>query len=67
MRPKSAYYYLDKLQEIGEDFTNYIKRSRNPADGTVADILLPCHRFALESITAIALDTRLGTNAIKLI
>ena len=61
MRPKSAMFYLDKLQEIGDEFVAYIRRERDRrSDGTIPDFLLPCHRFALESITAIALDTRLG-------
>ena len=61
MRPKSAMFYLDKLQEIGDEFVAYIRRERDRrSDGTIPDFLLPCHRYALESITAIALDTRLG-------
>ena len=61
MRPKSAMFYVDQLQEIGDEFVSFIRRERdsNP-DRLIPDLLLPCHRFALESITAIALDTRLG-------
>jgi hypothetical protein len=61
MRPKSAMFYLDELQEIGDEFVAYIRRERGQrADGTIPDFLMPCHRYALESITAIALNTRLG-------
>ena len=60
MRPKSAFFYLDKLQDIGDEFNNYLRRYRDPNTSLVSDFILPCQRFALESITAIALDTRLG-------
>ena len=60
MRPKSAMFYLDKLQDISDDFASYIRRERNPNDQTISDFLLPCHRFSLEAITEIALNTRLG-------
>lgn len=29
MRPKSAMYYTDKLQFIGEEFVEFIRRERN--------------------------------------
>jgi hypothetical protein len=60
MRPKSAMFYLDKLQDISDEFASYIRRERNPKDQTISDFLLPCHRFSLEAITEIALNTRLG-------
>ena len=66
MRLKSAMYYIDDLQEVGQDFVNYIRAIRNPEDFTVQDILLESHRWAFESITLVALDTRLGCLKVNL-
>ena len=30
MRPKSATFYLDKIQAISDEFVQYIRRKRNP-------------------------------------
>ena len=29
MRPKSATFYLDKIQDISDEFVQYIRRKRN--------------------------------------
>ena len=30
MRPKSATFYLDKIQDISDELVQYIRRQRNP-------------------------------------
>jgi hypothetical protein len=40
MRPKSANFYLDKLQDICDDFVSYIRRERNPSSGAIHDFLV---------------------------
>ena len=30
MRPKSATFYLDKIQDIADEFVRYIQRNRDP-------------------------------------
>ena len=60
MRPKSALYYIDELQQVGQDFVTYLRNIRDPNDFTVKNTLLEAHRFAFEGITLVALDTRLG-------
>ena len=59
MRPNAALFYLDKISLIGDDMVEYIRRERN-GDKIVSDFLAVAHRFGLESITIIALNTRLG-------
>ena len=60
MRPKSALFYLDKLQGISQEFVDYIRRERKPNSDLIPDFLPMTHRFGFESITAIALNSRLG-------
>ena len=60
MRPKSALFYLGRLQDIGQEFVDYIRRERNPKNDVIMDFLPMTHRFGFESITAIALNSRLG-------
>lgn len=61
MRPKSAMYFVDKLQVVSDDFVKYIKVARSEKDNSLGDDVLPhIYRFALESISLIALDTRIG-------
>ena len=60
MRPKSAMFYLDKLDDVGQEMVDFIRRERNPKDDVVSDFLPLAHRFGLETITVIALDSHLG-------
>ena len=60
MRPKSAYFYIDDIQDISQDFIDYIKLRRNKEDKTILDFLPDIYRFTFESISFIAMDIRLG-------
>ena len=58
MRPKSATFYLDKIQDIADDFVRYIQRNRDPGSCRVSKskILTPVvklikynyHQFVLK-------------------
>ena len=59
MRPKSAFYYLDEIQNVSDEFMDFIRKKRN--DENVIENCLPeIYRYTFESISLIALDTRLG-------
>ena len=60
MRPKSALFYLDEIQEISQDFIDYIRIVRKPEKETIEDFLPDIYKFTFESISYIALDIRLG-------
>ncbi len=60
MRPKSALFYIDELQDVSQDFVNFIRAIRDPDDHTVNNFLPDIYRFTFEAVTLIALDTRLG-------
>ena len=60
MRPKSAMFYIDQLQDVGNDFVELCRRKRD-ANGVMPDNHLDdYHSFGIESIALIAIDTRLG-------
>ena len=59
MRPKSASFYTDKINGIADEMVAFIRRERN-SNNCVEDFLPLAHKFGLESITAIALNSRLG-------
>ena len=60
MRPKSAYFYIDDIQDISQDFIDYIKLRRNKEDKTILDFLPDIYRLTFDSISFIAMDIRLG-------
>ena len=60
MRPKSAHYYLDEIENISEEFMNFIRKTRSTDEKIMKNSLPELYRFTLESICYIALDTRLG-------
>ena len=59
MRPKSAMFHLNSIEDVAKDFVDYIKRERNE-DLVVNDFLKDMNTFALEAILVVALDTKLG-------
>ena len=59
MRPKSAHFYLKEIQEVSDEFMDFIRSQRSP-DRIIKDCLPEIYRYTLESISLIALDTRLG-------
>ncbi len=60
MRPKSAHYYLNEIENISEEFMNFIRKTRSTDEKIIKNSLPELYRFTLESICYIALDTRLG-------
>ena len=64
MRPKSALFYVEQIQEVAADFVNLIRiHLERGVDGVTyeGDLLPLLHRFSLESIAVITLDTRMGS------
>ena len=59
MRPQSALHYTAGLERISEDLVSLI-HSAQDVEEEVEDVLDLLFRWALESITAVFLDTRLG-------
>lgn len=59
MRPKSALFYLDKISSIADEMVDFVRRERD-SDKMLEDFLPVAHRFGLESINIIALNSRLG-------
>ena len=60
MRPKSAMFYLNSLQDISKEFVEYVKRERD-SDGIKGNFLDDMHRLGFESISFVALDTKMGS------
>ena len=58
MRPQSALFYTEKLQDVADDFVKYVEQKRRSDLTNPGDFLDDLHDLALEHITAIALDTR---------
>ena len=59
MRPRSAHFYLEEIQEVADEFMDFIRSQRSP-EKIIKDCLPEIYRFTFESISLIALDTRLG-------
>ena len=60
MRPQSALYYTEKLQEVASDFVQYVEMNRRADLTNHGDFLNDLQDLGLEHVAAIALDTRLG-------
>ena len=60
MRPKSVFYYTESLTEIANDFVDLLACSRDDKLELPDDTLTYLHRWSLESISRIFLDTRVG-------
>jgi len=59
MRPKSAFFYINILEDISSELIQILSNKRDD-NQEVDDILKYAHRWGLESIGAIFLDARLG-------
>ena len=59
MRPSSASYYLDDLINITHDFISLVQ-AKADTDNTIDDLLPFIYRYAMEAVTAVFLDSRLG-------
>ena len=57
MRPKSALYYIDDVTKVTDDFLE-LAMTNATEDGVVDDMLPLLHRWALESVGTIFLDSR---------
>ncbi|XP_065172813.1 cytochrome P450 12b1, mitochondrial-like, partial [Atheta coriaria] len=67
MQPRTTHQYIPQINEIGDEFIELVtklksKDANNETPDNFADEL---NKWAFESITAIALDTRLGVLAEK--
>ncbi len=60
MRPQSAYFYMTEIQGIADEFMDLIRKQRSPTDKVLKNALPEIYRYTFESISFIALDTRLG-------
>ena len=60
MRPKSAFFYTDALQEIAIEFLQLLSKARDGNKELPDDTLTYLHRWSLESISRIFLDSRVG-------
>ena len=60
MRPKSALYYLNEIENVSQDFVSLIRLLRSKEDQTIDDFLPIIYRFTLESICTITLEQRIG-------
>ena len=59
MRSKSATFYIDDVEEISQQFVDLLT-AHTDSEGEVEDLNKHVYCWALESIAAIFLDTRLG-------
>jgi len=59
MRPKSAMFYIDSIDEISEQLVNYMEKNMD-ANGEIDDATEYLYKWSLESIASIFLDARLG-------
>jgi cytochrome P450 family 49 subfamily A len=59
MRPSSASYYLDDLIDVTQDFLNLVITNAD-SDSVIDDLTPYMYRFAMEAVTVVFLDSRLG-------
>ena len=60
LRPKSAFFYIDPLQEISKEFVNMLASMRNSQQELPENVLDYLKRWALESVSRILFDARVG-------
>ncbi|XP_020713396.1 probable cytochrome P450 49a1 [Ceratitis capitata] len=60
LQPQTAKQYVPPLNEIASEFMERIHEMRNENDELPANFLHELHKWALESVGRVALDTRLG-------
>ena len=61
MRPSSALHYIGPLQEISSEFVELLSKARDDKSELPDDTIILLHRWALESISRIFLDARVGS------
>ena len=60
MRPKSAMFYIKEISEVAKEFVEYVRRNRDAEGCNKEDFLESVHKYAFESISIIAIDTKMG-------
>ena len=62
MRPKSAMHYIEPLEQVVEEFFEYVDRelAATPDKATIENFTPDLYKYALEAIVMIALDRKLG-------
>lgn len=60
MRPQSAHFYLSEMQDIAQEFMEFIRCQRTRDENVIEDFLPDIYRFTFEAIACIAMDERLG-------
>ncbi|XP_055589270.1 cytochrome P450 CYP12A2-like [Uranotaenia lowii] len=60
LQPKTVQLYIDKLDEVAQDFMKIIPNLRDAKNEMPADFNQWINRWALEVMGVLALDTRLG-------
>lgn len=62
LRPKTVLQYVDIMNEVVTDFVNRLKytRDNHAANSAVPDLQNELSKWAIESISAVLLETRLG-------
>ena len=60
MRPKSAFYYIEELEDIAQELAEKIGTERGPDGDGIKDIHPMLQAYALEAVGCIFLDSRLG-------
>ena len=59
MRPKSAMFYISTIEQISNELADKIEKSLD-SEREIEDLTKTVYFWALEAISAIFLDTRLG-------
>ncbi|GIX91132.1 probable cytochrome P450 49a1 [Caerostris darwini] len=59
LKPSSIRAYLDPMQDVAKDFTQRILDIRDE-NKEIPDVLSELYKWALESVSLVGLDTRLG-------
>ena len=60
MRPKSALYYIDEMEDIANELTNKIAESKGKDGKGIRDIHPLVQEYALEAVGCVFLNARLG-------
>ena len=60
MRPKSALYYIDEMEDIANELTNKIADSKGKDGKGIRDIHPLVQEYALEAVGCVFLNARLG-------
>ncbi|XP_053966323.1 probable cytochrome P450 49a1 [Anastrepha ludens] len=60
LQPQTAKQYVPSLNEIASEFMQRVHEMRNENDELPENFLHELHKWALESVGRVALDTRLG-------